>query len=235
MKTALATTAIALGLGVTSAQAALVSYTNYSDFTGALATAGLTTTTQNFDGIAADTVIASGASAGDLTFTYSGLQGGASLMISDNDPGKMRSTPNVLGTNRTAADEQMTNPDGFTISFPDSYAFGLWFLTPEAVNNGSTGIFDDDFMLTIAGDDQGNATADVYTFGTGFGYFIGFIDTVTPFSSATVSTYDQDTGNFTFRIDDVEYASAAMPIPSTLALFALGGGLLGFRNFQRRR
>lgn len=237
MKTALATTAIALGLGlgVTSVQATLVAYTDYGDFTADLAASGFNARVlQDFDGIAAGTLISEGDTIDGLTFSNISLQGTESLMISNADPTFNRSPPNSLGTNDNGDDQQMENPDGFTLSFPNSSAFGLWFLTSTPA--GGSGIQDDDFMLTVLGTTQGNNIANVEEIDTGFtdlsyGYFIGFIDTMKTFNSAAISSYAGGTGNFQFRIDDIEY----VPAPSTLALLAFGAGLAGFRMRRGKR
>ncbi|WP_295887444.1 PEP-CTERM sorting domain-containing protein [uncultured Thiohalocapsa sp.] len=68
------------------------------------------------------------------------------------------------------------------------------------------------------------------------GYFVGLIDSIA-FDEAVVSSYFDSVlaprGAFQFRVDDLYTAQA--PVPPSLALLALGAGLLGLRHQRSRR
>jgi hypothetical protein len=138
--------AAAIGLGMGDAHAVPQAYTNFSDFELDLASSGLVASRQGFDdGIAADTVINEGATIGGFTFSNIKLESGELAVVELSDPTETRSQFNAIGTD-VPAEEQMRNPDSFTLTFPTpSYAFGIWFIAESefAAN--------DDFSLTLPG------------------------------------------------------------------------------------
>lgn len=214
-------------LGCTSANAALMSYTDFTVFESELAASGLTAKRQGFDDISAGTVINTGDVLGGFTFSGISLVDGQLAVVAPTDSTETRSPPNAIGTDGPA-DQQMRNPDSFTLTFPDSYAFGLWFIAePDFAA-------DDDFSVTlpdVAGEpSQGSVAADAVELNDNFSsWFIGFTDSASPFTKATIaSTDDFSEGTFLFRVDDF-YTAEQAPLPTTLALLALGAGILGFR------
>jgi hypothetical protein len=233
--------AAAIGLGMGNAHAVLQSYTDFAAFKADLLAAGLSYRLHDFNNLTPGTVVNEGNTLDDLTFSSINInESGASMMISNLLPGNTRSPDNSLGTNSLpaasgGADNQFENPDNFVMTFPESYAFGLWFQsTTPAV--GSSGIQDDDFTITLTertpavGSSQSSLNDDSIDIGTSaYGWFVGFIDSNSPFSTAAISSLTGFDQAFQFRIDDV-YTAAAASAPSTLALLIFGAGLIHFRR-----
>ncbi|WP_058558356.1 hypothetical protein [Thiohalocapsa sp. ML1] len=225
--TKLGLAAAAVGLGMGNAHAVPQPYTNFSDFENALATSGLIASRQGFDGIAADTPINNGDTLVGFTFTDISLESGQLAVVEPSDSPETRSQSNAIGTS-WPADQQMRNPDSFTLTFPTpSYAFGIWFIAESGFAE------DDDFSISLPGvtnsPSQGSVAANGVPLNTNFSsWFIGFIDATSPFTTAVIASTDvEDTGTFLFRVDDV-YTAQRAPAPSSLLLLALGAGILGF-------
>jgi len=125
--------AAAIGLGMGNAHAVLQSYTDFAAFKADLLAAGLSYRLHDFNNLTPGTVVNEGNTLDDLTFSSINInESGASMMISNLLPGNTRSPDNSLGTNSLpaasgGADNQFENPDNFVMTFPESYAFGLWF------------------------------------------------------------------------------------------------------------
>jgi hypothetical protein len=224
-----------LGLGVGAARADLTGYTKFSEFEAALAASGINAVTEGFDSTSAGTVIYDDDTVAGFEFSSIVLRNTSNLMITDNDPDLTRSRPNSIGT-VDGTDEQLWNGEGFTLTFPETNAFGAWF----QITTDASAAVDGDFTVTVEGTPQDSSAADyvtIYDPGTGtptLGWFIGFIDETSPFRSAQLSSYDDGLGGdyFTFRIDDIITGSA--PTPPSLALLGLGTAILALGNRRRR-
>jgi hypothetical protein len=234
----------AVGLGMGNAHAGLQSYTKFDDFKADLIAAGISYRLHDFNDLAAGTIINDGDTIDDLTFSSINInESGALMMISNLLPETTLSPDNSLGTNSPpadpdgGADNQFENPDNFVMTFPESYAFGLWFQSTTAPTDpGLGGIEDDDFTITLTertpavGSSQSSLNDDSIDIGTSaYGWFVGFIDSESPFSTAAISSLTGFDQAFQFRIDDV-YTAAAASAPSTLALLIFGAGLIHFRR-----
>jgi hypothetical protein len=235
--------AAAVGLGMGNAHAVLQSYTDFDDFKADLLAAGISYRVHDFNNFAPGTIIKDGDTLDDLTFSSISInEAGVSMMISNLLPGTTLSPDNSLGTSSLplgsgGTDNQFQNPDNFVIRFPESYAFGLWFQSTTPVGGGA-GIQDGDFTITLterapaANSSRSSLNADSITIGASAnGWFVGFIDSDSPFSTAAISSLtDPDfLQAFQFRIDDI-YTAAAASAPSTLALLMFGAGLIHFRR-----
>lgn len=203
---ALAAHAVVAMVGAT-VQAAPVGYTDRSQFDAAVA--GLrcvATTTLNFDGLAAGTLIASGTSVGGITFNYN--FGGASLQVSDPYP--TTSPPNFLGTDDAGV---LQDGDDISLGFGAINAIGLYVMSLD-------GLFDDDFRLTAGGATVSLSIADLQqTLSDGTGvYFLGLVDATAAFTSSSLRTSQNGTGFFLWNADDI--ITGKIPEPDTLPLVA---------------
>lgn len=242
-KLTLAVTTALGSLAVGSVHAVPQPYTDFGAFEAGLAAAGLTSVLHDFDDATADGQSIDGATIDGITFSNFTLQAtGAIPIVSDVSsvaPGNTRSTPNAIGTSNGGTSQKFENGAAFTMGFPSTFAVGAWFLTTAPHDPV---IQEGDFSLTIPGRTPSAGNADLappelvqFNGGAGAGgvdgYFVGIIDSV-PFDSVNVSSFFNGPGGglFQFRIDDVYTAQA--PVPTTLALLALGAGLFGA---QRRR
>ncbi|MBK1629994.1 hypothetical protein CKO31_04395 [Thiohalocapsa halophila] len=223
-------------LGCTSANAALMSYTDFQTFETALSNAGLTSERQGFDSTAAGTSL-NGATVGGFSFSnFNITQGGVTAQIA-NIGNNARSPSNVIGTTATTPGLAFQDNDSYDISFAPTQALGLFFLT---LNTPPT-IAADVFSLTVGSESVGNSAtpdpgednnAGVPLFGTDK-YFLGFIDTASTFGSATITSTNLG-DQFDWYNDDF-YTAAAVPVPATLALLGVGMGILGAARLRRRR
>jgi hypothetical protein len=231
-------------LGAGSAHATWQSYTDLQLFQDGLAAAGLTSILHDFDDATAGTNLRD-ATVDGITFSNFSLNRGFEPIISSESTGGFSSgntisSPNAIGTSDDDFNQKFGNPDGFTIRFASSFAIGMWFLTtqPEAI------VFAGDMVVTttrasagngesVPAENKFNGGADGTSTSGVDGYFVGIIDTV-PFEEATISSITPDQfvaeNAIQFRIDNVYTAEA--PAPTSLALLALGAGLIGL---QRRR
>jgi hypothetical protein len=236
MKPSILTTAIALGLGVTSAQAALVGYTDYGAFTSRLGELKLTAVEHNFDrdangtAIAGDTSITAGQTVDGIEFTSFTLGDGNGNVSTDalwlagadaSDLGTVPlSSPNQIGINNSGNEYQLLDGTTFTFTTPETSAFGLYILSAEILAL-------DDFSLSFGGISQSNGT----TAGAeGFEYFVGIIDdSGATYNSATFSAPFFSTKDILFTLDDFRTAAPA-PAPAPILLMGLGLGILAWRN-----
>ena len=196
-------------------QASLVTFTNRVAFDTALAALpGAATSTLNFDSLAANTLIASGTGTGGITFNYN--LGGVSLQVTS---GATTTSPaNFLGTNDAGLLQQ---GDNFQMGFGAANAIGLYVMSLDT-------LFDDDFRLAVGGTYVSLLTTDLQqTLSDGTKvYFLGLVDAAQAFTSASVRTDQNGTGQFLWNTDDIVTASIGprtVPEPGTLAL--LGASL----------
>jgi hypothetical protein len=233
MKTALATTAIALGLGISSAHATLIGYTDRASFDAALASKGYTPTIHNFDSLAEQDIVL-GTGYDGITFTSSNLSGGThGLRIQADPPSPTQSMSNQIGSTEASNQNALRDGDSFDFSFSPSVAIGLYF--QDATGILSTPI-PDRYSLTVDGTVQSYLESAGEQLGSSATYvwFIGFIaDDRVPFSSATASA-KFITGDAIQWTTDTYIT--AVPAPATVALLLVGMGIFGVgRRLQRRR
>jgi hypothetical protein len=240
MKTTLATTAIAVGLGVTSANATLVPYYTESSFLDALTSAP---TYHNFDSATTGT-IGNGTNIDGITFDSASLMAAttfgetnAELSVATGLP--TTSTANFIGV---TGDTLWTNGafrdgDSVVISFATGYALGIWF--QESLSDPTIQT-DDTYLITVNGESEG-IDADFYT---GLGnnwnaWFLGVISD-TPFSTATfsapaITSASNPTGGTTLVWTADRFITTSVPAPATLALLAIGLGIFGAGRARKQR
>jgi hypothetical protein len=188
----------------------------------------------DFDSATPGEIVDNGDVVDGITFSGITLTGGVSMMVTDLNGSELTSPQVGIGTNSPsgANDNQFQNPDSFVLSFPDSNVFGVWFITTQ----DTADIFDGDFSVTVSGESQDSAAgAFTPTSGDANAWFIGFIDADSPFRSATISSYDEGTGNFFFRIDDVYTGASTVSAANSLTLLALGAGIIGWRRTRKNK
>jgi hypothetical protein len=209
-----------------ASNAALIAYTDQSNFMAALTG---TSITLDFDSLATPTIINSGDTIGGITFAYN--FSGTDMVVTDGNqfggggPYNTTSGSNFLGTDDA---DIFQDDDDFALSFGAANAIGMYFITAE---EPGTSIFDDDIQLTA-----GSATAllDVddlqLTLGDGaLVFFLGLIDTTGTFNSASI-TSPNSSGAFLYNIDDI--TTSAIPLPGAFWLF--GTGLVSLFALHRR-
>jgi hypothetical protein len=197
-----------------SAGAVPTVYTSSAAFFAALPGAA---TTHDFDGLTSGQVIASGASADGITFTYD--FGGVDLIVTDGTaaggggPFATTSSPNFLGTSDL---DVLLDGDDLGLGFASARAVGLFIVTAEVPG---VSLFDGDIGLTAAG---ATAYLDVdavqQTLSDGIVFFLGVIDPALSFSSASLEGFGGG-GAFAYNVDDVV---TAVPEPGTALLLGLG-------------
>ncbi len=172
-------------------QAAPATYTDQAAFTAALPGPG---TTEDFDGIAAGTVIASGTSVGGITFTYN-LDG---VQLKVSDAYDTTSSANFLGTEDA---DILQDGDDLSLGLAPVNAIGLYLMTTDTLADG-------DLSLTAGGATAALVAADVQqTLADGSTvYFLGIIDPETAFTSASLTTIGG--GSFLYNLDDITTAQA---------------------------
>lgn len=202
-----------------AAQAAPNAFTDRGAYDAAVAgLANVSTTTLDFDNLTAGDLIASGDSVGGITFTYD--LGGLSLRITDG--ADTTSPPNFLGTDDAG---MLQDGDDITLGFAARNALGLYVMSLDA-------LLDNDFRLTVGAFSASLSTAnlqDTLADGTSV-YFLGIVDAMAPFTSASLTTsHDGEAGYFLWNADDIVTAVAQVPEPETWAMLLAGLGLLGLR------
>ena len=204
---------------VSTAQAAVVGYTDEADFE--LAISGLLTDTLDFDTLSDMDLVPSGSSLQGMTFNYD--FGGVSMMVVESAVVGLATTspPNHLGTNDG---DVFQDGDNFSIAFADTVnAFGLSIMTADRM-------FDGDISLTANGASINLVAADVQQIlGDGASvFFLGLFDSA-GFDSVEFNTIGG--GFFLYTLDDLR--TAAVPIPAAAWLFA--SALLGLLPMLRRK
>jgi hypothetical protein len=205
---------IASGLFTLPAQASLATFTSRAAFDNAVAALpGAATSTLNFDSLTANTLIASGTGNGGITFNYN--LGGVSLQVTSGAP--TTSPANFLGTDDAGLLQQ---GDNFQMDSGAANAIGLYVMSLDT-------LLDDDVRLTVGGTSASLLVTDLQqTLSDGTRvYFLGLVDSVSSFTSASLRTDQNGIGAFLWNVDDIVTATA-VPEPDKLALLAAGLGML---------
>lgn len=202
-----------------AAQAAPNSFTERGAYDAAVAGLGnASTATLDFDSLAAGDLIVSGGTLGGIAFSYS--FGGPSLRITAG--ADTTSLPNFLGTDDAGI---LQDGDDITLGFAARNALGLYVMSRDS-------LVDNDFRLTVGTFSAGLSTAKLQRSladGTSV-YFLGIVDPMTTFTSASLTTsHDGEVGAFLWNADDIVTALAPVPEPKTWAILLAGLGLLGLR------
>ena len=220
---------------VTPVQAAPIVFTDRTAFDAAVAAlTSPTVSTLDFDAVAAGTLIADGDTLGGITFDYPTLAGfDVSLMVTDAFDAPSGS--NSLGTDD---DDVLQDGDDLVLSFAAVNAIGLYIIfAPDPLLDG-------DVELTAGG-----MTASLDAIGGlkvtlvdgGLVYFLGLVDSVSTFTSASITTsHDGFSEEFLWNADDIVTAAAGngtpqVSEPGILALLGLGLAVLGLCQDRARR
>jgi len=203
-------------LGAGMAQAAVMGFTNQSDFLSAI---GGLPGQQNldFEAQTAGNLILSGSSAGNVTFTYD--FGGFNMQVRADY--LTTSGSNYLGTD---GDGVFLAGDTFTMTFSQAVnAVGLFVISGEIIYAG-------DFSLSTGAGSVMNSDLTDSTFGTlsdgGQVFFLGLADLDQAFTSATFASGLQG-GDFLFNVDDIRTASATASVPEPSSILLVSMGMIG--------
>jgi len=209
-----------LGAGI--AQAAVVGYTDQSDFLASIS--GLPGQQNlDFEGLTAGDLILSGTSAGNVTFTYD--FGGFAIQVRSDY--LTTSGSNYLGTD---GDGVFLAGDAFTMTFSQAVnAVGLFVISGDIIYAG-------DFSISTGAGSVVNSDLTDSTFGTlpdgGQVFFLGLVDLDQAFTSATFASGLQG-GDFLFNIDDIRTASATASVPEPSSMLLLSVGVIGAGLLRR--
>jgi hypothetical protein len=190
---------VTIGLVVTAhfAAASPAVYTDQPTFLAALPGSPITV---NFDTAStADALIASGNALGGITFSYS--FGGVSLKVStvSGSSYSTTSSPHFLGTDDA---DILQDGDMISLSFSPVSAIGLYVISNDALE-------DNDLTLSAGGGTANLVATAVQGGALGDGsavYFLGIIDPLASFATATLSTAGN--GEFLYNVDDIVTAQA---------------------------
>ncbi|HUJ42971.1 MAG TPA: hypothetical protein VLW52_05115 [Opitutaceae bacterium] len=217
--------------------AALMGYTNQSDFLTAISSGYSAPHVTNFESVAGGTIIPSGTTVEGTTFTYSlGTDANGNPVQMQVGPATdfsfdTTSSPNYLGT---TADGGFLSGDQFTMTFAQPVlAVGLF-----VISGGSN--LDGDYTLSITQGSVGSSALTDSTFGTlgdgGNVYFLGLVES-DPSKTFTSAAFSSVGGlGVPFNVDDITTAAAAAsnPVPdeaSTCGLLLVTfAGLIALRR-----
>ena len=232
LRTVLSGTALAmmLTLGV-DASAALITYTSQSAF--ALAIAGMSATTTDFETTAAGTTYAAGSGPGGSGFTLQ-LTGpsAATQLPAVSDQFWTTSGTHYLGLDNP--DSALEAGDVLTFTFASGVrAFGLFVIGTHDIDGG-------DITLSSGATTVANAATASLSDGAGsFAFFLGLVsDDASTFGS--VSLHDLaalDTRLLNIAIDDVTLArdgATPVPVPEPGTLLLVLVGMMVIRTMMRR-
>ncbi len=218
----------ALALVSATAQSAPIAYTNRVEFLTALT--GLTTHTLDFDSdsINAGLLIGNGDALDGITFNYNELASYDVSMQVRND-NLTTSGTNYLGTDDGGV---FLDGDDFDLSFSNSFAIGMTFITAGEMLNG-------DITLTAGNTSVGLVAAAGVPLDDDSVYFLGIIDTAAAFTTASVTAFGGPGGPwFVYNVDDIVTANLYAPpnpasVPASLALILAGLSPLGWQLRRR--
>lgn len=213
-----------------TATAGVVPYTTRSAFDAAVPSALVRTV--NFDAITAPSLITSGSTFEDITFSFS-LSGGQRLQVVDLFD--TTSGPNYLGTDDSGNQDQIVAGDPIDLSFSQQpiSGFGAYFITSDPLLTG------DIKLVTSGGTALSSATREMTLADGGIVYFLGFYDASSTYSTVQIRYDASAAGAFLYGMDDFRIVSAgviaSVPEPSSLALAALGLFTIVVASPLRRR
>ncbi|RIL06120.1 MAG: hypothetical protein DCC71_07855 [Proteobacteria bacterium] len=228
MRAALRIAALALGAcALGDARAATTAYTDRASFDAAI-TALAPVAALDFDALAPNTIVPSGAALGAFAFTYA-IDGGAQLMVID---GFATTSPaNSLGV---VGDLAFLAGDGFELAFPPARAIGLYVIGEDlAAGDVSLGAFGTSVAL--------GETPDAILSDGSAAYWLGLVESDpagATTSAALASAIVEDVGDYVWNVDDLvaapEPGAASGAAAGALAVGALAS-LTRLRNALRRR
>lgn len=202
-----------------SSLGAIVEYHDETSFMTAIS--GWDSSTLDFESLDAGDTIPDAGTVGGITFSYDLF--GESMIVTD----LYYTTSGYNSLGLTGGDDAFWDTDSFNISFADSCALGMYFITSDYVLEGEIQLitdagtaYIDSAVYTVLGDG-------------GIAYFLG-LTSDTLFSSVTIGFGDTDI-NFVYNVDDITTASS-VPVPASILLLGYGLlGIAGFRTKIRRR
>jgi hypothetical protein len=201
-----------------SANAAIITYTDEASFLAALSGPA---STLDFDSTSVGTLIPSGNSLGEVTFTYN-ISGLDMKVVNDFDT---TSPNNYLGINDAGNFDLFIAGDEFSMSFASPVnAIGLYIISGDPLLSGDVS------LLTSAGNALNSGVVDITLGDGGLAYYIGLISD-TAFTSADIAFDAGAIETFLYSVDDI--TTSVVPIPGAVWLF--GSGLLGLISLSKRR
>lgn len=190
-----------------------VSYTDSTNFMNDLPS---TASVLNFDVLTGGDIINDGDTLDGITFAYN--FDGVKMMVSNFED--TTSPDNFLGTNDG---DIFQGGDNFSLSFASSNAIGMYFITTDELE-------DVDITLAAGGGSVGlDATAYSTLSDGSYVFFLGIIDSVNTFTTASVTTSGPF---FLYNVDDI-VTSSPIPEPQTFVLFV--SGLVALAGVGRKR
>lgn len=199
-------------------QATIIGYSNSGNFLTAI---GGGTSTLDFEGTVAGTLIPTGSSLGGITFSYS--IAGLDMMVADDFD--TTSGTNVLGLDDADNFNQFFDGDEFSLSFDTPItALGLFFITGDP-------LFANDIeLITPFGSVFNSDVEELVLADGGLAYYLGVVSD-DAFSSVDIGFALDGEVNFLYNVDDITIS--AVPLPPALGLFAMGlASLAGWRRVR---
>ncbi len=189
--------------------AATFTYGSRSDFAAGLSTHGYTAIVENYDAAAPGTQIPSGSTFNGLQYEFSSsIQSYGAVLAISNGP-VATSPPNTLGVflsnpglqyhSGIVAGQQVTITFGGLVD-----AVGIWFNTVDPTAGGIR-ITTDTGVSVLSG-------LDPHPVGGFYGQFAGLVET----GGFTSITIEAARSGYTFVLDDLTYAMAAVPTPAAV-------------------
>ena len=189
------------------ANATTTTFTDSASFFAALPGSS---STQDFEGIPALTLIPDGSKLDDITYTSNVREGDLSVS---------NFTVTTSGKNSLGGFENVfSSGDEVNFGFSDPVqAFGLFVIS------SSGDVLENDLQLAAGGNSVFNLTKPERTLADGGDvFFLGLIDT-DGFSDAQLLSFgDPDNPFFNFNVDDVTSATTVVPLPSSILFFSSG-------------
>lgn len=201
-----------------STNAAIITYTDEASFLAALSGPA---STLDFDSTSVGTLIPSGNSLGEVTFTYN-ISGLDMKVVNDFDT---TSPNNYLGLDDAGNLDLFIAGDEFSMSFANPVnAIGLYIVSGDPLLAGDVS------LDTSAGSALNSDVVDVTLGDGGLAYYIGLMSD-TAFTSADLTFDAEAVEKFLYSVDDI--TTSVVPIPGAVWLF--GSGLLGLISLSKRR
>lgn len=218
-------------VGVRTAHADFVTYTNATQFNTAIS--GRTPTTVNFDTSADGTVIAPNSVYQQIIFDPTNAVNGDLIVTNGNvsfSPGlKTFSGLNYLGSSIGDVIKQT-----FTFNFQTPMnSVGLYIISPSQLNNSEVGITVGTTTALINIADEINLGPSAGNLTPSFAYFLGIVQTF-PLQGFTSVTVNPNRSGIVDGVGIDNISFTAVPEPGTL-WSALAGLLMGWFGWKRRK